>query len=78
MNKKQTNEIKQNDLSRQSTKMVDNRELTRDTLKSSTSTRSGTLSSRKSSAKTNEQSDQDDEEKTEKQVTFIEPPEKTN
>lgn len=71
------NETKQVDLSRQSTKMIENRELTRDTLKSSTSTRSGTLSSRKSSAKTNDQSDQDEEEKIEKEVTFVEPQQRT-
>jgi WD40 repeat protein len=57
LNKKQLNQI---DLSRQSTKMTVNRELTRDTFKSSTSTRSGTLSSRKSSGKTNEQIDQEE------------------
>jgi hypothetical protein len=51
------------DFSRQSTKMTVNRELTRDTFKSSTSTRSGTLSSRKSSGKTNEQIDQDEKDK---------------
>ncbi|CAF2587098.1 unnamed protein product [Rotaria sp. Silwood2] len=78
MNKNQPNIVQQNDLSRQSTKITENREFTRDTLKSSTSTRSGTLSSRKSSAKTNEQIDQDDEEKTYKQIPFNEPQQQTN
>jgi hypothetical protein len=72
MNKKQqSNKAQQMDYSRQTTKMTENREetrdslkspakreLTRDTLKSSGSTRSGTLSSRKSSAKTIEQDDE--------------------
>jgi CRISPR/Cas system CSM-associated protein Csm4 (group 5 of RAMP superfamily) len=48
--------------------MTTNRELTRDTSKSSGSTRSGTLSSRKSSGKTN----QDEEENNEKQIPFNE------
>jgi hypothetical protein len=69
--KQQPNKIQQIDYSRQSTKMNEKRELTRDsmkspahrelthdTLKSSGSTRSGTLSSRKSSAKTIEQDDE--------------------
>jgi hypothetical protein len=52
--------------------MPANREATRDTLKSSTSSRSGTLSSRKSSGKTIEQIDQDDQEKNEKPLPFNE------
>ena len=72
LNKKQLNPV---DLSRQSTKMTVNRELTRDTLKSSTSTRSGTLSSRKSSGKTNEQIDQ---EENGKQTPFQEQQQPTN
>ncbi|CAF4588755.1 unnamed protein product, partial [Rotaria sp. Silwood1] len=78
MNKKQSNIVEQSDFTPQLTKITDNRELTRDTLKSSTSTRSGTLSSRKSSAKTNEQIDQDDEEKNYKQIRFNEPQQQTN
>ncbi|CAF0866926.1 unnamed protein product [Rotaria sordida] len=78
MNKKQSNIVQQNDLLQQSTKITEDRELTRDTLKSSTSTRSGTLSSRKSSSKTNEQIDQDEEEKKYKQVQFQEPQQQTN
>jgi hypothetical protein len=47
------------DGTRDRTKSPANRELTRDTLKSSGSTRSGTLSSRKSSGKTIQQDDED-------------------
>ena len=57
------------DLARNRTKSPANRELTRDTLKSSGSTRSGTLSSRKSSAKT---SQQDDDENNQQQISFSE------
>ncbi|CAF0905178.1 unnamed protein product [Adineta ricciae] len=57
------------DLTRNRTKSPANRELTRDTLKSSGSTRSGTLSSRKSSAKT---SQQDDDDNNQQQMSFSE------
>ena len=66
MNKKQSNEDQKINLSNPSTKLADEREPTRDTLKSSTLTRSGTLSSRKSSSKTNEQTEHDDEEQSER------------
>lgn len=78
MKQKQIDEPTQTDFSRQSTKMTTHRELTRDTFKSSTSTRSGTLSSGKSSAKLNDPTDQDDEEKNEKQTPYNEPQEQTN
>jgi hypothetical protein len=68
INKKQSYNISQIDLSRQTTKVPPNRELTRATSKSSGSTRSGTLSSRKSSGKTNP----DDEDNQEKQIPFNE------
>ncbi|CAF0765825.1 unnamed protein product [Adineta steineri] len=79
---KQLNKTKQIEYSNQSTKIMDkkeltndtmkspaDRELTRDTLKSSGSTRSGTLSSRKSSGKTLQE---DDDYNNQKQVSFNE------
>jgi len=48
--------------------MTVNREISRDTLKSSGSTRSGTLSSRKSSGKTN----LDEDENNKKRISFNE------
>jgi hypothetical protein len=48
--------------------MTVNREVSRDTLKSSGSTRSGTLSSRKSSGKTN----LDEDENNKKRISFNE------
>jgi hypothetical protein len=62
INKKESYNVPQIDLSNQPTKL--NRELTRATSKSSGSTRSGTLSSRKSSGKTM----RDDEDIQEKQI----------
>ena len=50
------------ELTRQTTKPMLQKETTQDTFKSSTSTRSGTFSSRRSSAKPNEIFDHDDEE----------------
>jgi hypothetical protein len=68
INKKESYNIPQIDLSRQATKMTLNREPTRATSKSSGSTRSGTLSSRKSSGKTNP----DEEDINEKPLPFNE------
>jgi hypothetical protein len=68
MNKKESDNIPRIDLSTQTTKLTLNRESTRATSKSSGSTRSGTLSSRKSSGKTNP----DDEDNQEKQIPFNE------
>ena len=65
-NKKESYNVPQIDLSSQPTKL--NRELTRATSKSSGSTRSGTLSSRKSSGKTV----RDDEDVPEKQMPINE------
>ncbi|UJR34201.1 hypothetical protein I4U23_021607 [Adineta vaga] len=59
------------DLTRDRMKSPANRELTRDTLKSSGSTRSGTLSSRKSSAKSSQQDDQENNQQ-QQQVSFSE------
>ncbi len=63
INKKQSYNISQIDLSRQTTKVQPNRQLTGATSKSSGSTRSGTLSSRKSSGKTNQDDEEDNNEK---------------
>ncbi len=65
VNKKESYHIPEIDLS---TKITPNRELTRATSKSSGSTRSGTLSSRKSSGKTNH----DDDDNQEKHSPFHE------
>jgi len=61
-NKTEANQYPAIDYSRQTTKMSVNRELTRATTKSSGSTRSGTLSSRKSSAKVEEYQDENEED----------------
>ena len=62
MNKKESY-LPKVDLSRQVTKVAANREVTRATSKSSGSTRSGTLSSRKSSGKTVENGEENNPEK---------------
>lgn len=55
-----------------------NRELTRATTKSSGSTRSGTLSSRKSSAKIEQDQDDDEQDFIQKQIPIDEQQQQTN